>query len=332
MYRCLNVETLGITGRQSELIELALTNRFKGLDIDMEAFSWQVEKRGQEHAMRYIESARKSCGMHVGTWHLPVRWQSDDATFKADLQKLPAMANVAKLMGATRCYTVVSPASETLPLKENFEFHTARFNEIAELLSPHEISLGLGFHAAEAARKGQAHQFIVTADALLTLVDTVNSPNVGLLVDTWNWHLGGGTVDQIVDRSDRVVAIRVADVVPDATAENAEVAQRLLPSTEGVIPFADLFSKLSEKDWDGPVVPYPHVSQFKGTTRDKIVVLTSEALRSVWPGADILEEEAAEAGEGGVQEGPSAPEKGDEKAEKAENSPEETKTDPVASS
>jgi hypothetical protein len=35
MYKNLNTAALGITGRQSELIELALTYGFRGLDLDM---------------------------------------------------------------------------------------------------------------------------------------------------------------------------------------------------------------------------------------------------------------------------------------------------------
>ena len=47
MYRSLNVETLGVTGRQSELIELVLSYRFKGLDIDIEAFARQLNEKDE---------------------------------------------------------------------------------------------------------------------------------------------------------------------------------------------------------------------------------------------------------------------------------------------
>ena len=35
MYKNLNTEILGITGRQSEIIELALTYGFRGIEIDI---------------------------------------------------------------------------------------------------------------------------------------------------------------------------------------------------------------------------------------------------------------------------------------------------------
>jgi sugar phosphate isomerase/epimerase len=186
--------------------------------------------------------------------------------------------------------------SNDLPLKENFELHTRRLREIADLLAPHGIRLGLGFYAATKARKGLAHQFIDKADGLITLVKTIGAANVGLLIDTWNWHLGGGTVEQIAELPQaQIVAVRAADVPPIADVETIELTARVLPSLEGRAPVAELLNQLSENNYDGPVAPYPHVSQFKGVTRDKLVQQCSDALRNVWPGAEIQEEEAAEA-------------------------------------
>ena len=292
MYRGLNIETLGISGRQSELIELALTYRFKGMDLDMETFARQADQRGQEHAARFIDSA----GIHISTWDLPVRWQGDEATYKQDLQKLPAIANIAASINATRCVTDVMPGSDTLPLQENFEFHRERLTEIAELLAPHNISLGIGFQAATASREGLTHQFIVEAEALVTLMKMVTAENVGICLDTWNWHLGGGTVDQVETlTAEKIVAVRAADVPAGATADSVTLAQRALPSPTGVAPVADILTKLSDMEYDGPVIPYPDVSLFKGVTRDKIVQQVADALRSVWPGREITEEEEAEA-------------------------------------
>lgn len=296
MYRSLHAETLGITGRQSELIELALTYRFKGLDIDLETFARQVESRGQEYATRCLESARKCTGLQVGVWPLPVSWSSTEERIQAQITKLPALANVAKIINANRCVTQIMPASDTLTLKENFDFHSAKLNEIGELLAPHGISLGVGFKAAAKARAGLAHEFVCTADAMLTLLDMVSASNVGLYLDTWNWHLGGGTLAQIEKLGvDKIVAVSVADVPSTATAESIELKQRLMPDVHGVIPHADILNRLHDLDYDGPVTPLPHVSQYKGVTRDKIVAKTADALRSVWPGADLLEEAEAEA-------------------------------------
>lgn len=288
MYRSLNIETLGILGRQSELIELALTHRFKGMDLDMASFANQVEQRGQEHVARFIESA----GIQIGTWQLPVRWEEDELTYKEDLQNLPAIANIAASIGATRCITDVMAGSDSLPLQDNFEFHRARFHEIGDLLAPHNIWLGLGFRAAVASHGEFAHQFIIEAETLLTLIKTVSASNVGLHLDTWNWHLGGGTVDHLSDlTADQIVAVRVADVPAGETAATIKLADRLLPSPSGVVPVAEILAKLSDMEYAGPVIPYLDISQFKGVARDKIVQHVADAVRSVWPVGDSAEED-----------------------------------------
>ena len=296
MYRSLHAETLGITGRQSELIELALTHRFKGLDIDMETFARQVESRGQEYATRCLDSAHKCTGLQVGVWSLPVSWDAEEDRINEQITKLPALANVAKTINANRCVTKVMPASDTLTLKENFDFYSTKLNEIGDLLAPHGISLAVGFKAAAKAREGLAHEFICSAETIVTLLEMVSPSNVGLYLDTWNWHLGGGSLAQIEKLGpDRIVAVSVADVPKDATADSIELKQRLLPDPAGVIAHTDILNKLHEMNFEGPVTPLPHVSQYKGITRDKIVAKTADALRSVWPGADLLEEAEAEA-------------------------------------
>lgn len=300
MYRCLNVETLGITGRQSELIELALSNRFKGIELDMETLARQVDSRGQEYATRCIDSAKKcKVGLQVGPWKLPISWDADETRLKEQMTRIPALANVAKMVEANVCTTNVLPGSDTLALKENFEFYAAKLSEVGDLLGPHGIKLAVGFHAADAAREGKEHQFVIKADDMVTLLQMVKSDNVGLYLDTWNWHLGGGTFETLEKLGvDKLLAVSVADVPAGATAESIELNQRLLPDPEGVIPHADMLNRLHELEFDGPATATPHISQYKGVTRDKIVAKVAEALRSVWPGADLAEEAAAEAVEG----------------------------------
>lgn len=299
MYRCLNVESLGISGRQSELIELALSNRFKGIELDMETLARQVDSRGQEYATRCIASAKKSkVGLAVGPWRLPIRWDAAEERIKEQTTRIPALANVAKTVEATVCVTDVLPGSETLPLKDNFDFYASKLSEIGDLLAPHGIKLGVGFRAAAAARQGYEHQFVCKAEELITLVQMVKSDNVGLYVDTWNWHLGGGTLEMIEKFGvDKLLAVSVADIPAGVDADSITLQQRLLPDPAGIIPHAEILNRLHELEFDGPVTCYPHISQYKGVTRDKIVTKVAEALRSVWPGADLQEEAEAEAAE-----------------------------------
>ena len=174
MYRNLCPTSLGITGRQSELIELALTYGFEGIDLDIQHFTKQVELRGLDHAARFLKSAE----LKIGPFDLPVRWDGEEDVFKEDLDQVRELLSPASEMGSKTCYTTVQPASDTLPYHENFEFHRDRLTKLAELLATYEMRLGLTFLAVPAHREGRPYQFISSPDALLTLIKTIVAPRL----------------------------------------------------------------------------------------------------------------------------------------------------------
>ena len=97
---------------------------------------------------------------------------------------------VSNALGCTRAVTLIEPGSDTRPYHQNFEFHRARLAELGEALGKHQIRLGVGFLAPLAARAGFAFQFMQKVDEVLLLLGSVGSPNVGLALDAWHWHLG----------------------------------------------------------------------------------------------------------------------------------------------
>jgi len=100
-------------------------------------------------------------------------------------------------LGCTRATAVLAPAGDTRPYHENFEFHRHRLQEICAALRPSGVRVALGFQAAEYLRRNQAFQFIHDPDALLLLLNMVAAPNIGLLLDAWDWVAGGGTIENI---------------------------------------------------------------------------------------------------------------------------------------
>jgi sugar phosphate isomerase/epimerase len=277
MYKNLNPDGLGITGRQSELIELALTYGFRGVDVDLAQFAKQVELRGLDHARRLLESAK----LKIGGFELPMDWRGADDVFRRELAELPRLAELASNLGATGCFATVEPASDTLPYHENFEFHRRRFAEVCDALAPYKIRLGLAFLAPASHRAGRQFQFIASPDALLLLAKTIGVSNVGVIVDLWQWHVGGGTADQIRGLApEQIVGVRVADLRGDANVEEVTEDDRLLPDGEGAIDVAGTLALLAERRYKGPVTPYPSPSQFAGMRRDAIVQRASASLDS----------------------------------------------------
>ena len=152
MYRNLCPSALGITGRQSEIIELSLSFGFKGIDVDLPEFQQTVTTYGLAHARRLLDSSR----LKLSSFHLPLVWDEDDEVYKNGLTKLDEALTLASDMGLSRAITTVAPANDLRPYHENFEFHRRRLQELGELLAKRQMKLGIEFHASPALRKDRA--------------------------------------------------------------------------------------------------------------------------------------------------------------------------------
>ena len=60
---------LGLNGRQSELIELALTYGFNGLDVDMHEMLRRAQRTSTEDASKYLHAATD---LHIGGFDLGI--------------------------------------------------------------------------------------------------------------------------------------------------------------------------------------------------------------------------------------------------------------------
>lgn len=286
MFKNLNPEALGLSTSQNELIELALSFGFRGIDLDVVEFAAQVKEQGLPKARRLLDSAK----LKIGAFKLPVRWYADEATFRGDLQKLPDLLGPAVEIGASRALTEIEPASDERPYHQNFEFHQKRLGELAAALEPKGVRLGVGFSAAASDRQGKAFEFIHTLDALLMLLGMTPAKNLGVSLDLWQLWASGGSLDLVRKKlkPEQIVAVAVSDVAdPGADPERQPIASRRLPGETGAIDTPAALTALAEMGYSGPVSPLPHSSQFAGLRRDQIVKLTGEKLDAVWKQAGL---------------------------------------------
>ncbi|HEY4760266.1 MAG TPA: TIM barrel protein [Thermoguttaceae bacterium] len=285
MFKNLNPSLLGISGHQSEIIELALTHGFSGIDLNIADLATRVRLKGLPYARRLIDSAK----IRIGTFQLPVDWDADDESFNRDLKKLPEYADVAVAIGCTRCIATLSPAGDKRPYHENFEFHRRRFQEIAAIFKAAGVHLALGFQAAEYLRRNQAFQFIHDIDALTLLLNMIDSPNVGLLLDIWDVFASGGSFDSIRKiPKHQILAVQIAELPAQVPLAELDEKSRLLPNAEnGRIRVASILSYLADVSYDGPVTVKPCRAAFPSRRRDAVVKLTGESLDKVWSNAGL---------------------------------------------
>jgi len=284
MYRNLCPEELGISGRDSEIIELVLSSGFKGLDLDLPALVEQVKTQGFAKATRLMVSAR----LKFGSFRLPIRWQGTETEYKTDLAMLPEQLDTAAQLGCQRAVTILAPGSETHPFHENFELYRRKLHEVGDLLAAKNVKLGVGFLAPAACRNQGMLQFVQRVDQFMMLLSSVTAPNVGVALDTWHWHLGGGTIEQVKALgAAKIVTVTLADCEPGLTAETATLADRKLPSEAGTIDNAGVLKILAELRYDGPVTPAAGATQLEGQSRQQIIRNAAAACEAVWKAADI---------------------------------------------
>jgi sugar phosphate isomerase/epimerase len=284
MYKNLSPDALGIIGRQGEMLEITLTHRFKGLDIDITDVVKRAKATGVAGACKYLVSAK----VRIGSFELPLRWDGDEASFQSELAQLPAVLEVATALGATRCHTPIRPTSDQYPFHENFQFHVDRLRKLADLLAPAGLHLGLQLQSAPADRKDGGFEFIHQVDPLLLLVSTVQKRNVGVALDTWAWVVGGGDADKIRTlRGDQVISVQLSDIPAGVDLASIQPQQRIIPSDGGQIDCSSYLGVLDEIGYDGPVSVAQHSSHMKGQTRESIVGKASGLLDLLLAGAGV---------------------------------------------
>jgi len=283
MFRNLSTVGLPLSGRPSELIELALSFGFDAMDIDILDFQQQADVYGVTHARRLMVSAR----LKSGVFHLPVHLGGDEATFAEELAALPKRLELAEATEALRAVARIEPASDEHSFKDFFELHRTRLQTIGDLLAPRGISLGLAIVPEAEAREGKAHAFIHTYEGLLGLV-AVAHERVGAVVDGWSLHVTGESPDVITKLpKGRLVELRLSDAPRDVAAAGLTHAQRLMPGETGVIDSAALLRAADAAGFTGPVTPYADRSTLTGRGREKIVRLAGDRLEAIWKAAGL---------------------------------------------
>ncbi|MCP4775800.1 MAG: TIM barrel protein [Planctomycetaceae bacterium] len=269
---------LGINGRQSELIELALTYGFTGMDVDMHEMLRRAQRTNVEDAAKYLEAAK----IEVGGFELGIDLDADEDAFTSQLGGLHPIADMAKQLGATRGYIRVPAATNRLPYHEYFDVQGTRLAQIAQVLEPRGIKLGIGFAAGKELEEDKEFAFIRNVEGYLALVNSVAGENVGMLLDTWDWVVGDGAMDQLSEVPvEKIVAVRMGSVHADAESGKETSSDRVLPEQEGGLNHVNVIKHLDSIGFDGPVSPSASNQSYKGQTRESIVQRAQEAVDGI---------------------------------------------------
>ena len=284
MYKNLNATVLGVSGRQSELIELAMTYGFRGLDIDIVDLVKRTQRSEFDKASRYLLSSK----MQVSGFDVPIDLDSDDASFEKALAQLPTSIEIAGKVGARAGFLRLPAATDRLPFHEYFDVLRKRVDRIGEIFEKNNVQLGLFFSAAKENRDDRQFKFIQDVEGFLAFFKACTSSSVALVIDTFNWVVGGGTFENLAEiPGDKIAALRISDTESLPSLNEASLTMRQIAGTTGIIDNLRFVSVLSKAGFDGPITSFAHASNFGGLTRDAIVAKSQDALDNVLESAGL---------------------------------------------
>ncbi|MEM9644730.1 MAG: TIM barrel protein [Planctomycetota bacterium] len=284
MFKNFSPQALGINGRQSELIELALTYAFRGMDIDMSDMLRRSQRTSVEDATKYLRAAE----IKIGGFEMDIDLDADDDAFTAQAGALHPLADLASELKIERAYLRVPAATDRLPYPEYFEVQRARLDQIGDVLGGKGMKLAVGFHAGKEHGQDVQFPFVRDVEGFMALLNACSSDSVGYLLDTWDWVVGGGGMDQIHEiPASKVVAVRLSSVPDSIDASAATSEDRILPEKAAAIDHVALVKYLEAGGFNGPIGPSASTSQYKGQTRESLVQTGQEAVDSILTDAGL---------------------------------------------
>jgi len=216
---------------------------------------------------------------------LPVDFRKDEATFQEGMKKLDAAVEFARDIGCPRMSTWVPSWCEA-PRDEQAKIWRARFQAVNALLEKYNVRLGLEYLGPLHLRKRGPYEFFYRHADMLSFAKSCGK-QVGLLVDSWHWHHGGGTVADIAATPlADLVHVQAADA-PNVAPEKILDSERLMPG-EGVVDFTAFFGALKKAGYRDAVSPEVFGRGLKDMPPEQGATLGLETTTAVMKKAGVL--------------------------------------------
>jgi len=171
--------------------------------------------------------------------HITFRSPADYERIKAECETLSEIA------GEIGCpYIVVVPGKlASGATKQQIVAESVNvLNELAEIAGEHGVSLAFEF-------LGQTDCSVQTLDLCNEIVEAVNRPNVGNVIDTFHFYAGNSTFDAIDSMKPGKLFIFHINDAEDLPKERLTDANRLYPGT-GILPIREIKEHFDKIGYD----------------------------------------------------------------------------------
>ncbi len=171
--------------------------------------------------------------------HITFRTDEDYEKIKAETEELSAIA------GEIGCpYVVVVPGKlpENASKAEIIEESVKVLNELADISEKHNVSLAFEF-------LGQTDCSVQTLDLCNEIVEKVDRPSIGNVIDTFHFYAGNSTFEAIDSMKPEKLFIFHINDAENLPKENLTDAHRLYPGT-GILPIREIKAHFDKIGYD----------------------------------------------------------------------------------
>lgn len=295
MKTCFSAEALQVIGRQSELIEFALTYKFDAIDVNIDELHERTQRTSFEGATRYLTSA----GISVHFYDLAIDFDCDDSQFEKYLATAAARFDLAEKIGAVVAIVAVPAMNNQAALPEFFKTFTARVERLSELANAKKQQIALRLNVGAEQREDKEYNFAVDVANFLAVYNACKSDRVGMFVDISQWEIGGGNIEQFSGLElSEVFGVRLS-TLPEGNRDEVRSDQTLLPGESEVIDVQAYYELLKERSFAGYLSVGGLLMEPSGVSREVVVDRAVKKLRAIQNPELVVElpEENAEADE-----------------------------------
>ncbi|MDH4240470.1 MAG: sugar phosphate isomerase/epimerase [Phycisphaerae bacterium] len=277
-FKNLGHDHIGVRANQQQAMEYAVKYGFDGISPNLGEF----ENKSPAQIRDWVETM-KAKGIRYASSGLPVQFQRGQEQFQNGLARLTKQANLLKQLGVDRMVTWITPGHKELTYLKNFEQHRKRLREVAKVLKDSNIRLGLEFVGPRTSRMRYRFPFICTQLDMMELVGAIDTGNVGLLLDSWHWYTSHGTVQELLQLSNKdIIHVHVNDAPAGIPTDQQVDNRRMLPVTTNVIDLKGFINALVKIGYDGPVECEPFDQELSRMEDNAALQKTIESLNRLW--------------------------------------------------
>lgn len=167
--------------------------------------------------------------------HATFRTNDDYEEIKAETEKV---SKYAKELGCKYIVVVPGKLPENATKPEIINESVRVLNELADIAEKYDVSIGFEF-------LGQHDCSVQTLDLCNEIVETINRPNVGNVIDTFHFFAGDSNLEDIEKLDAEKLFIFHINDAEDLPKSQLTDAHRLYPG-EGILPLKEIKEKLDK--------------------------------------------------------------------------------------